>query len=90
MPRSRLDGWNDNTRIRGIIQRCHSVMTRNGDPRGIMAFDASFLLALLLLVLGSGCLKGNVAGRRTEGPDTRRADLHCLRGPDALVIVRKC
>ncbi len=44
-----------------------------------MVFDASFLLALLLLVLGSGCLKGNVAaqvghlygpedeGRRTRG-----------------------
>ena len=28
-----------------------------------MAFDASFLLALLLLVLGSGCLKGNVAAQ---------------------------
>ncbi|MXO59762.1 MFS transporter [Altererythrobacter salegens] len=28
-----------------------------------MSFDASFLLALLLLVLGSGCLKGNVAAQ---------------------------
>lgn len=28
-----------------------------------MAFDASFLLALLLLVLGSGCLKGNIAAQ---------------------------
>ena len=28
-----------------------------------MAFDWSFLLALLLLVLGSGCLKGNVAAQ---------------------------
>jgi POT family proton-dependent oligopeptide transporter len=44
-----------------------------------MVFDVSFLLALLLLILGSGCLKGNVAaqvghlyqpgeeGRRTRG-----------------------
>jgi POT family proton-dependent oligopeptide transporter len=29
----------------------------------LMAFDASFLLALLLLVLGVGCLKGNLAGQ---------------------------
>ena len=28
-----------------------------------MIFDASFLLALLLLVLGSGCLKGNIAAQ---------------------------
>ena len=28
-----------------------------------MAFDASFLLALLLLILGSGCLKGNIAAQ---------------------------
>jgi len=28
-----------------------------------MAFDVSFLLALLLLVLGSGCLKGNIAAQ---------------------------
>jgi POT family proton-dependent oligopeptide transporter len=28
-----------------------------------MVFDASFLIALLLLVLGSGCLKGNVAAQ---------------------------
>ncbi|QPC98941.1 peptide MFS transporter [Qipengyuania soli] len=28
-----------------------------------MAFDWSFLLALLLLVLGSGCLKGNIAAQ---------------------------
>jgi POT family proton-dependent oligopeptide transporter len=28
-----------------------------------MAFDASFLIALVLLVLGSGCLKGNVAAQ---------------------------
>ncbi len=28
-----------------------------------MVFDASFLLALLLLVLGSGCLKGNIAAQ---------------------------
>jgi len=29
----------------------------------LMAFDVSFLLALLLLVLGVGCLKGNLAGQ---------------------------
>jgi len=28
-----------------------------------MAFDVSFLLALLLLVVGSGCLKGNIAAQ---------------------------
>ncbi|MCB2080117.1 MAG: peptide MFS transporter [Novosphingobium sp.] len=28
-----------------------------------MVFDASFLLALLLLILGSGCLKGNIAAQ---------------------------
>ena len=28
-----------------------------------MVFDGSFLIALLLLVLGSGCLKGNVAAQ---------------------------
>ncbi|MFA6031511.1 MAG: peptide MFS transporter [Myxococcota bacterium] len=28
-----------------------------------MAFDVSFLLALLLLVIGSGCLKGNIAAQ---------------------------
>jgi proton-dependent oligopeptide transporter, POT family len=28
-----------------------------------MAFDASFLLALVLLILGSGCLKGNIAAQ---------------------------
>jgi POT family proton-dependent oligopeptide transporter len=28
-----------------------------------MAFDASFLIALMLLILGSGCLKGNIAAQ---------------------------
>ena len=28
-----------------------------------MAFDQSFLIALLLLILGSGCLKGNIAAQ---------------------------
>lgn len=28
-----------------------------------MAFDASFLIALLLLILGSGCLKGNISAQ---------------------------
>jgi POT family proton-dependent oligopeptide transporter len=31
-----------------------------------MAFDASFLFALLLLILGSGCLKGNIAAQVGE------------------------
>jgi POT family proton-dependent oligopeptide transporter len=43
----------------------------------LMAFDTSFLLALLCLVLGTGCFKGNIAGQvgalYAEG-DLRRAD----------------
>jgi len=43
----------------------------------LMAFDATFLLALLCLVLGTGCFKGNIAGQvgslYGEG-DNRRAD----------------
>ncbi|MGA0607073.1 peptide MFS transporter [Phenylobacterium sp. VNQ135] len=43
----------------------------------LMAFDVSFLLALLCLVLGTGCFKGNIAGQvgglYAEG-DLRRAD----------------
>src|SRR4051812_39922701 len=43
----------------------------------LMAFDQSFLLALLCLVLGTGCFKGNIAGQVSglykEG-DLRRAD----------------
>ncbi len=43
----------------------------------LMAFDATFLLALLCLVLGTGCFKGNIAGQVSslygEG-DLRRAD----------------
>jgi len=31
-----------------------------------MAFDASFLIALLLLILGSGCLKGNISAQVGE------------------------
>lgn len=43
----------------------------------LMAFDATFLLALLCLVLGTGCFKGNIAGQvgALYGPtDNRRAD----------------
>ena len=43
----------------------------------LMAFDVSFLLALLLLVLGVGCLKGNLASQvgALYGPgDNRAAD----------------
>ena len=43
----------------------------------LMAFDASFLLALTCLMLGSGCLKGNLAaqvGGLYGETDNRRAD----------------
>lgn len=43
----------------------------------LMAFDASFLLALLCLVLGTGCFKGNIAGQVGSlyaDKDLRRAD----------------
>ncbi len=43
----------------------------------LMAFDATFLLALLCLVLGSGMFKGNIAsqvGALYAPEDTRRAD----------------
>jgi POT family proton-dependent oligopeptide transporter len=42
-----------------------------------MAFDASFLLALLLLTLGAGCLRGNLVaqvGALYSADDRRRAD----------------
>jgi POT family proton-dependent oligopeptide transporter len=43
----------------------------------LMAFDVSFLLALLCLVLGTGCFKGNIAGQvggLYGDKDLRRAD----------------
>lgn len=43
----------------------------------LMAFQPSFLLALLLLILGSGCLKGNIStqvGSLYADGDRRRAD----------------
>jgi len=43
----------------------------------LMAFDVSFLLALLCLVLGTGCFKGNIAGQVGAlygDTDLRRAD----------------
>lgn len=43
----------------------------------LMAFEQPFLLALLCLVLGSGCFKGNIAsqvGSLYEAGDQRRAD----------------
>jgi POT family proton-dependent oligopeptide transporter len=43
----------------------------------LMAFDASFLLALVCLLIGSGCLKGNIAtqvGQLYSPEDKRRAD----------------
>lgn len=43
----------------------------------LMAFDTTFLLALLCLVLGTGCFKGNIAGQvgsLYRPGDLRRAD----------------
>lgn len=43
----------------------------------LMAFDQTFLLALLCLVLGTGCFKGNIAGQVGSlyaEKDLRRAD----------------
>ncbi len=43
----------------------------------LMAFDVSFFLALICLMLGSGCLKGNLAtqvGGLYSATDNRRAD----------------
>ena len=43
----------------------------------LMAFEASFLLALLCLLLGVGCFKGNIAtqvGELYRDDDPRRAD----------------
>ena len=43
----------------------------------LMAFDATFLIALLCLILGSGMFKGNIAsqvGALYRAGDTRRAD----------------
>ena len=43
----------------------------------LMAFDVSFLLALLCLILGTGCFKGNIAGQvggLYSDADLRRAD----------------
>ncbi|THD80696.1 MAG: MFS transporter [Phenylobacterium sp.] len=43
----------------------------------LMAFDASFLGALVCLMIGAGCLKGNIAtqvGALYAAGDTRRAD----------------
>jgi len=44
----------------------------------LMAFEASFLLALLLLIIGSGCLKGNISTQvsslyGSDAEDSRRA-----------------
>jgi POT family proton-dependent oligopeptide transporter len=47
----------------------------------LLAFDASFLIALALLILGSGCLKGNIAtqvGRLYEAGDPRRDRAYLL------------
>jgi POT family proton-dependent oligopeptide transporter len=47
----------------------------------MMAFEASFLLALLMLILGSGCLKGNISaqvGAMYERDDPRRTPAFAL------------
>lgn len=58
----------------------------------LMAFDATFLIALLLLVLGVGCLKGNLAsqvGFLYPAGDNRTADAFQLYyiGINAGVII---
>jgi POT family proton-dependent oligopeptide transporter len=58
----------------------------------LMAFDASFLAALLSLMLGSGCFKGNIAtqvGALYPPQDKRRADAFQIfyLGINAGVIV---
>jgi proton-dependent oligopeptide transporter, POT family len=47
----------------------------------LLAFDATFLIALALLILGSGCLKGNIAtqvGRLYAAGDARRDRAYLL------------
>jgi POT family proton-dependent oligopeptide transporter len=58
----------------------------------LMAFDVSFLLALVCLMLGSGCFKGNIAtqvGQLYSETDNRRADAFQIffLGINAGVIV---
>jgi POT family proton-dependent oligopeptide transporter len=58
----------------------------------LMAFDVSFLIALLCLLLGVGCFKGNIATQVGElyGPDDlRRADAFqiCLLAVNIAVII---
>lgn len=58
----------------------------------LMAFDVSFLIALLLLILGVGCFKGNIAsqvGALYAPQDNRRADAFQIYyiGINAGVIV---
>jgi POT family proton-dependent oligopeptide transporter len=58
----------------------------------LMAFDASFLIALLCLMLGAGCFKGNIAtqvGQLYGANDNRRADAFQIfyLGINAGVIV---
>lgn len=58
----------------------------------LMAFDVSFLVALVCLMLGSGCFKGNIAtqvGQLYSETDNRRADAFQIfyLGINAGVIV---
>jgi POT family proton-dependent oligopeptide transporter len=58
----------------------------------LMAFDASFLVALICLMLGAGCFKGNIAtqvGQLYKANDNRRADAFQIfyLGINAGVIV---
>jgi POT family proton-dependent oligopeptide transporter len=64
------DGWLGKRRT--VLMGAVSMATGHF----LMAFDVSFLFALLCLVLGSGMLKGNIAGQVGDlyGPqDSRRA-----------------
>ena len=52
-----------------------------------MAFDQSFLIALALLIVGSGCLKGNISAQvgqlyPRDGGIAADAGLHDLLGGD--------
>ncbi len=52
----------------------------------LMAFELTTLAALLLLILGSGCLKGNIAAQvghlYPAGEEARRAEGLPRRGPE--------
>jgi POT family proton-dependent oligopeptide transporter len=80
------DGWLGRTRTI-ILGACLMAL-----GHFLMAFDASFLIALLCLMVGSGCFKGNIAtqvGSLYRPDDLRRADAFQIfyLGINAGVIV---